>query len=121
MTGTFQMNFTQDKRTFFMADSGRGNDGGGGDDPYDRDDRLARSFKAALRWAENSSTGGTREFHSTIDQILERVSAAGHFVLVSQDLQPIAKRLLAIPGYSDKHNPGIVSRKFQGFDLSIEP
>lgn len=113
------MNFTKDRRAFFMAHEGRGN--GGGDDPHDYDDRLARRFKAALRWSENSATGGTQEFHNTVDQILERVSAAGHFILVSQDLQPIAKRLLEIPGYSDKHNPIILANKFKGFDLSIEP
>lgn len=113
------MDFTRDKRTHFMPDSLRGGDGGG-EDPHDHDDYLARCFKAALSQARSSSTAGTPELHDSVDQILNRVSAAGHFILVSQDLQPIAKRLLEIRGHSDKHNPVILAHKFEGFDLRVE-
>lgn len=113
------MNFTGDKRTHFMADAPRG--GGNGDDPYDHDDRLARQFKAALGQAYRSSTAGTPELLESIEGILERINNAGHYILVSQDLQPIAKRILEIPGYSDKRNPVILTNKFEGFDLRIDP
>lgn len=114
------MDFLRDKRAHLMPDTPQGG-GSGGDDPYDHDDYLACCFKAALSQARSSSTAGTSELHDSVDQILKRVRAAGHFILVSQDLQPIAKRLLEIRGHSDKHNPDILVDKFKGFDLTPQP
>jgi hypothetical protein len=112
------MDFSRDRRTFFIADAPRG---GGENDPHDYDDQLARQFKAALGQAYDSHTPGTSELLNSIEGILDRARNAGHYLLLSQDLQPIAKRILEIPGYSDKRNPVILTDKFEGFDLSVDP
>lgn len=119
----FFKSLQSDKRTFFMPDAPRGGgDGWGGSDPHDHDDHLARSFKAALGQAKKSSTPGTPALHESIEGILERVDAVGRLLmLLSRDLQPIARRLNDIPGYSDKRNPVILTHKFADFDLGTGP
>ena len=102
-----------------MADSPRG--GGGGNDPYEQDDFLAASFKFALNRAKGSSTANPPHLIEAVERILERLQEAGHFILVSSDLQPIARRISEIKGYSDKRNPHILQTKFENFDLSVDP
>lgn len=113
------MDFTKDKRTHFIADAPRGG-GSGENDPHDYDDQLARQFKFALRHAFNSLTAGTRELHESIKGIEERVKQEGLTILLSRDLQPIAKRLMEL-GPSDRYTPGCLEKKFEGFDLTTQP
>ena len=112
--------YTQDKRTFFIADAPRGG-GNGGNDPHEYDDFLAASFKLALARTMSSSTPNPPGLLENVEKILERLKQAGHYILVSQDLIPIAKRLSDIPGYSDKRNADILRDRFKNFDLSVDP
>lgn len=110
-----------DKRTHFRRDEGSGG-GGSGDDPFDHDDYLAALFKQALSRSFGSSTPNPPRLIESVDEIAKRLEQVGHLtILVSRDLQPIAKRIMSIEGYSDKRNPIILQDRFQGFDLSIEP
>lgn len=110
----------RDPRLFFMPDSPRGH-GGGGEDPHDHDDYLAAIFKQALSRAHNSSTANPPHLLESVEEILERVEQAGKLlILLSRDLQPIAKRIMDIPGYSDKRNPIILAHSFEDFDLRVD-
>ena len=108
----------KDKICFFRSDEGSG--GPGGEDPHDRDDYLAALFKQALGRSYGSDTPNPPRLLESVEGILERLDEVGNLtILVSRDLQPIAKRILDIPGYSDKRNPAILKHRFEGFDLRI--
>lgn len=112
--------YTQDTRTFYIADSPRGG-GDNGDDPHDHDDYLAVLFKQAIGRAMSSSTPNQPRLIESVEGILERVEMAGKMLpLLSRDLQPIAQKILAIPGYSDKRNADILRNTFKNFDLHVE-
>lgn len=104
---------------FRHDDNGGG--GPGGDDPHDHDDYLAALFKQALSRSYGSSTANPPRLIESVDEIAKRLEQVGNLtILVSRDLQPIAKRILDIPGYSDKRNPLILQDRFKDFDLRVE-
>lgn len=110
----------EDKRTHFRHDEGSGG-GWDGDDPFDHDDYLAALFKQALGRSYGSLTPNPPRLIESVNEISKRLDQVGHLtILVSRDLQPIAKRLMSIEGYSDKRNPIILQDRFKDFDLSVE-
>lgn len=105
----------------FLAD---GYHGGGDDDPWDHDEHLARAFKGALhaKILYNSDTANPFGLIDRTEDIIERVESVGKLlIMLAPTLRPIAERILQIPGYSDKRNPGILADKFKGFDLTLDP
>lgn len=103
------------ERTFFVEDGQRGPNSG--DDPHDSDRGLAITFMAHLnkQRLHKLSTPTANGLSDVAGKISDRYNQAGLLVLLGRELQPIAKKLMAL-GPSDRVNPDIIVFKFTGFD-----
>ena len=104
----------------FVADGPRG----GGDDPRDGDDDLARRFKIAMRYqlTRPSMTQNPYGLSDMCRTVVKRVEESGRCLfLISENLRPIAEGIYAVTRYpSDRENGGLVCHKLheRGLDLN---
>lgn len=95
--------------------------GGGGDwDPREDDNALAAQFNIALRYqlSSPSATADPYGLSTLASKIVDRAELVGTTTLfMGEDLVPIAKRIMLIPGNSDKRNGDIVAYNLRDLTL----
>ena len=103
-----------------MFRPGEGTGGGRDDDPFDQDEILADHFKKSVRRQQDAPLSTPRAYGipDLSQRIQDRVDGVCQcLILIGPALRPVAERLYTIRYPSDRANPDIVARHFEGFNL----
>lgn len=115
------MNFTQDRRNFFIPDAPRG---GGDDDykPWHSDRELAHIFKNALlaNIPKPKKSEDAQVLHDMASLLQQRLSSVGYNLqLIAPELRKLAETVNKIPCAADRINPITLAMRFRNMDLTL--